>query len=132
MVLWIHNRQWRDNFYKDMPLFMLDSTQMGQTSTRVPESSLLPGLSSKMCPLQSLLPTGNRFESLGMVPISSPMAWGGNQFKSYSIVSFSGKSSSHGKGCSCVVLPPSAIVFMFRLRGEWVFFNPIFSFHMRW
>ena len=60
MVLWIHNRQWRDNFYKDMPLFMLDSTQMGQTSTRVPESSLLPGLSSKMCPLQFLLHTGRQ------------------------------------------------------------------------
>ena len=73
----------------------------------------------------------DRFESLGMVPISSPMAWGGNQVKSYSIVSFRGKASSHGKGCSCVVLPSSAIVFLLRLRGEWVFFNPIFSFPMR-
>ena len=60
-----------------------------------------------------------------MVPISSPLAWGGNQVKSYSIVSFRGKASSHGKGCSCVVLPPSAIVFLFRLRGERDFFHPI-------
>jgi hypothetical protein len=66
-----------------------------------------------------------------MVPISSPMACGGNQFKKYSIVSFSGKASSHGKGCSYVVLPPSALVFMFRLRGVWVFFYPIFSFPVR-
>ena len=71
------------------------------------------------------------FEGLRMVPISSPMAWGGNQSKRYSIVSFRGKASSHGKGCSCVVLPPSAIVFLFRLLGEWVFFNPVFSFPMR-
>jgi len=72
---------------------------MGQTSTRVPESSLLPGLNPKMCPLQSLLPTGNRFESLGMVPISSPMAGlgGGEGVKRYSIVSFPGEASSHGK-----------------------------------
>ena len=52
-----------------------------------------------------------------MVPVCSPMAWCGNQVKRYSIVSFRGKAASHGMGCSCVVLPPSAIVFLFRLRG---------------
>ena len=72
-----------------------------------------------------------RCESLGIVPISSPMAWGWNQVKRYSIVSFRLKSSSHGKGRSCVVLPPLAIVFNFRLRVEWVFFNRIFSFQKR-
>ena len=54
------NRQWQDNFSKDMTLFKVDITQMGQTSTRVPESSLLPGLTPKMCPLQSLLRTGRQ------------------------------------------------------------------------
>ena len=48
------NRQWQDNFPKDMSWFKVDIPQMGQTSTLVPESSLLPGLSPKMCPLQSL------------------------------------------------------------------------------
>ena len=76
------NCQWQDNCSKDVSFFKVDIPQMGQTSTRVPESSLLPGLNPKMCPLQSLLPTGNRFESLGMVPIPSPMAWvGGNVLK---------------------------------------------------
>ena len=109
-----------------MSWFKVDIPQMGQTSTRVRESSLLPGLTPKMCPLQSLLPTGNRFESLGMVPISSPMAGlGGEGVKRYSIVSFPGEASSHGKGCSYVVLPPPSIDFLFRLRGEWDFFHPI-------
>ena len=54
------------------------------------------------------------------------MAWCANQVKRYFIASFHGKASSHGKGCSCVVLPPSAIVFLFRLRGEWDFFHSIF------
>ena len=54
------NRQWQDNFSKDMTLFKVDITQMGQTSTRVPEYSLLPGLTPKMCPLQSLLRTGRQ------------------------------------------------------------------------
>ena len=54
------NRQWQDNFSKDMTLFKVDITQMGQTSTLVPESSLLPGLTPKMCPLQSLLHTGRQ------------------------------------------------------------------------
>ena len=76
------NGQWQHYFSKDMSWFKVDIPQMGQTSTRVRESSLLPGLTPKMCPLQSLLPTGNRFESLGMVPIPSPMAWvGGNGLK---------------------------------------------------
>ena len=61
-----------------------------------------------------------------MVPISSPMAWGGNQVKRYSIVSFRGKASSHGKGCACVVLPPSAIVILFRLCGGGFFQSHIF------
>ena len=38
------NRQWQDNFSKDMCLFKVDIPQMGQGSTLVPESSLLPGL----------------------------------------------------------------------------------------
>ena len=76
------HRQCQDNCSKDLSWFKVDIPQMGQTSTRVRESSLLPGLTPKMCPLQSLLPTGNRFESLGMVPIPSPMAWvGGNVLK---------------------------------------------------
>ena len=54
------NRQWQDNCSKDMTLFKVDITQMGQTSTRVPESSLLPGLTPKLCPLQSLLHTGRQ------------------------------------------------------------------------
>ena len=54
------NRQWQDNFSKDMTLFKVDITQMGQTSTLVTESSLLPGLTPKMCALQSLLHTGRQ------------------------------------------------------------------------
>ena len=54
------NLHWQDSFSKDMSLFKVDSTQMGQSSTLVPESSLLPGLTSKMCPLQSLLHTGRQ------------------------------------------------------------------------
>ena len=75
------HRQCQDNCSKDLSWFKVDIPQMGQTSTRVRESSLLPGLTPKMCPLQSLLPTGNRFESLGMVPIPSPMAGGENGLK---------------------------------------------------
>ena len=41
------NRQWQDNCSKDMSWFKLDIPQMGQTSTLVPESSLLPGLTPK-------------------------------------------------------------------------------------
>jgi len=60
------------------------------------------------------------------------MAWGGNQVKRHSILSCRGNASSHGKGCLFVVLlPPSAIVFLFKLLGEWIFFNPIFSLPMR-
>ena len=51
---------WQDSFSKDMSLFKVDSTQMGQSSTLVPESSLLPGLTPKMCLLQSLLHTGRQ------------------------------------------------------------------------
>ena len=54
------NRQWQDNFSKDMCLFKVDIPQMGQSSTLVPESSLLPGLTPKICPLQSLLHTGRQ------------------------------------------------------------------------
>ena len=54
------NRQWQDNFSKDMCLFKVDIPQMGQISIRVRESSLLPGLTPKMCPLQSLLRTGRQ------------------------------------------------------------------------
>ena len=54
------NREWQDNCSKDMSWFKVDIPQMGQTSTLVPESSLLPGLTPKMCPLQSLLPTGRQ------------------------------------------------------------------------
>jgi len=45
---------------KGHDLFKVDIAQMGQTSTLVPESSLLPGLTPKMCPLQSLLHTGRQ------------------------------------------------------------------------
>ena len=41
------NRQWQDNCSKDMSWFKLDIPQMGQSSTLVPESSLLPGLTPK-------------------------------------------------------------------------------------
>ena len=97
-------------------------TTNGAKQHTVPESYLLPGLTPKMCHYNACSILEDRFESLGMVPISSPMAWCGNQVKKYSIVSFRGKASSHGKGCLCVVLPPLAIVFMFRLRGNGSFF----------
>jgi len=124
------NRQWQDNFSKDMCLFKVDipNGTKQHTCTRVFSPS---GPDSKCVHYNPCSLLEDRFESLGMVPISSPMAWGGNQVKKYSIISFRGKASSHGQGCSCVVLPPSAMVFLLRLRGEWVFFNPICSFQMR-
>ena len=94
------NRQWQDNCSKDMSWFKLDIPQMGQSSTLVPESSLLPGLTPKIVHYNPCSILEDRFESLGMVPISSPMAWGGNHVKRYSIVSFRGKASSLGQGCS--------------------------------
>ena len=54
------NGQWQHYFSKDMSWFKVDIPQMGQTSTRVPESSLLPGLTPKMCPLQSQLHIGRQ------------------------------------------------------------------------
>ena len=54
------NRQWQGNCSKDLSCFKVDSTQMGQSSTLVPESSLLPGLTPKMSPLQALLHTGRQ------------------------------------------------------------------------
>ena len=54
------NRQWQDNFSKDMSWFKVDNPQVVQTSTLVPESSLLPGLTPNFCPLRSLLPTGRQ------------------------------------------------------------------------
>jgi len=45
------NQQCQDNCSKDITLFKLDIPQMEQTSTLVPESSLLPGLIPKMSPL---------------------------------------------------------------------------------
>ena len=54
------NRQWQDNFPKDMSWCKVDIPQMIQTSTLVPESSLLPGLTPKMCPLQSQLHIGRQ------------------------------------------------------------------------
>ena len=54
------NLHWQDSFSKDMSLFNMDSTQMGQTSTLVPESSLLPDLTPKMCPLQYQLHIGRQ------------------------------------------------------------------------
>ena len=54
------NCQWQDNFSKDVSFFKVASTQMGQTSTLVPESSLLHGLTTKMCLLQSLLHPGRQ------------------------------------------------------------------------
>ena len=56
------NRQWQDQekCSKDVSLFKVDIPQVGQSSTLVPESSLLPGLTPKMCPLQSLLHTGRQ------------------------------------------------------------------------
>ena len=122
------NRQWQDQekCSKDVSLFKVDIPQVGQSSTLVPESSLLPGLTPKIVHYNPCSILEDRFESLGMVPISSPMAWGGNHVKRYSIVSFRGKASSHGKGCSYVVLPPPSIDFLFRLRGAWVLSIPYF------
>ena len=54
------NCQWQDNFPKDMSWFKVDNPQVVQTSTLVPESSLLPGLTPNFCPLRSLLPTGRQ------------------------------------------------------------------------
>jgi len=54
------NRQYQDNFSKDVSLLKMAIPQMGETSTRVPESSLLPGLTPKMCPFQSLLHPGRQ------------------------------------------------------------------------
>ena len=54
------NRPCQDKFPKDMSWFKVDIPQMGQSSTLVPESSLLPGLTPKMCPFQSLLHTGRQ------------------------------------------------------------------------
>ena len=54
------NGQWQHYFSKDMSWFKVDIPQMGQSSTLVPESTLLPGLTPKMCPLQSLLHTGRQ------------------------------------------------------------------------
>ena len=54
------NRQRQDNCSKDMSLFKVDIPQMGETSTLVPESYLLPGLNPKMSPLQSQLHTGRQ------------------------------------------------------------------------
>ena len=54
------NGQWQDNFSKDMCLFKGDITRMGQTSTLAPESSLLPDLTPKMCPLQYQLHIGRQ------------------------------------------------------------------------
>ena len=51
------NREWQDICSKDMSWFKVDIPQIGQTSTLVRESSLLPGLTPKMSPLQSLLHT---------------------------------------------------------------------------
>ena len=51
------NRQWQDNGSKNMSWCKVDIPHMGQTSTLVRESSLLPGLTPKMSPLQSLLHT---------------------------------------------------------------------------
>ena len=51
------NREWQDTCSKDMSWFKVDIPQIGQTSTLVRESSLLPGLTPKMSPLQSLLHT---------------------------------------------------------------------------
>jgi len=113
-------------FSKDMNLFKVDIPQMGQTSTLVPASSLLLGLTPRMCPLQSLLHTGRHCWKPWYVPISSPKAWGENQVKRYSIISFHGKASSHGKRCSYVALPPSAIVYLFRLRVKCVISIPYF------
>ena len=125
------NRQWQENCSKDMSWFKVDIPQMGQPAHLFQSLLSFLGLHPKGVHYNPCSILEDRFESLGMEPTSSPMAWVGNQDKRYSIVSFRGKASSHGKGCSCVVLlPPSAIVFLLRLRGEWVFFNPIFSFHM--
>ena len=124
-------RQCQDNCSKDMSWFKVDIPHMGKPAHLFQSLLSFLGLHPKGVHYNPCSILEDRFESRAMVPISSPMAWGGNQGKRYSIVSFRGKASSHGKGCSCVVLPPSAIVFLFRLLGEWVFFNPVFSFPMR-
>ena len=54
------NGQWQHYFSKDMSWFKVDIPQMGETSTLVRESSLLPGLTPKMGPLPSLLHTGRQ------------------------------------------------------------------------
>ena len=54
------NREWQGNCSKNMSWCKVDIPQMGQTSTLVPESTLLPDLTPKMCPLQSLLHTGRQ------------------------------------------------------------------------
>ena len=54
------NREWQGNCSKNMSWCKVDIPQMGQTSTLVRESSLLPGLTPKMSPLQSLLHTGRQ------------------------------------------------------------------------
>ena len=100
----------QDNCSKEMPWLKVAIQPMGQTSTIVPESSLFPDLMPKSVHYNTCSILEDRFERLVMLPISSPMAWGGNQVKRHSIASFHGKASSHGKGCSCVPLPPSAIV----------------------
>ena len=54
------HRHCQDKFIKNMSWFKVDIPQMGQTSTLVPESSLLPGLTPNLCPFQSLLHTGRQ------------------------------------------------------------------------
>ena len=125
------NRQWQESCSKDMSWFKVDIPHMGKPAHLFQSLLSFLGLHPKGVHYNPCSILEDRFERLGMEPTSSPMAWVGNQDKRYSIVSFRGKASSHGKGCSCVVLPPSAMVFMFRLRGEWVSFNHIFSLPMR-
>ena len=125
------NRQWQESCSKDMSWFKVDIPHMGKPAHLFQSLLSFLGLHPKGVHYNPCSILEDRFERLGMEPTSSPMAWVGNQDKRYSIVSFRGKASSHGKGCSCVVLPPSAMVFMFRFCGVWVFFNPIFYFQMR-
>ena len=120
------HRQWQENCSKGMSWFKVDIPQMGQPAHLFQSLLSFLALHPKGVHYNPCSILEDRFESLGMEPTSSPMSWVGNQDKRYSIVSFRGKASSHGKGCSCVVLPPSSIVFMFRLRGEWVFSIPYF------
>ena len=54
------NREWQDNGSKNMSWCKVDIPHMGQTSTLVPESSLLHGLTPTMCLLQSLLHPGRQ------------------------------------------------------------------------